>query len=149
MKTQKKIVKFGKYKGQPITEVPYDYAQWQKANGNKKFYCDWMDNNKFNNRVQFDTCSSKDGHFMECKLTDGSFVFKYSYNNKQFYYLVDCNGTFMRDLQVFGHSSVKQGAIDTTEENWITLTPSGNRLIGKMLVSPYYQHFPYQTYKIN
>lgn len=149
MKNKVKIVNFGKYKGEPITSIPYSYAQWQRANGNKKFYCDWMDNNKFNNRTEFIGGFSKDGHFLERKLNDGKFVFKYSYDKKQFYYLVDSNGQFMRDLQSFGHSSVKQGAIDTTEQNWITLTPSGHKLMGKMIVSPYYEHFAYETYQIN
>lgn len=149
MENKVKIVNFGKYKGEPITSVPRNYADWQRANGNKKFYCDWMDNNRFNNRTQFDSCYSKDGHFLERKLNDGNFVFKYSYDMKQFYYLVDSNGKFLRDLESFGSSSVKQGAIDTTEQNWITLTPSGNKLRGKMIVSPYYEHFVYDTYQIN
>lgn len=149
------VVSFGKYKGELITSISLEYALWQKVNGNAKFYSSWLDNNRFNKHLSFFTHKSPDGRFLERKLSDGTFVFKYAINGNGLskygtrYYLVDADGNYMRDLTSFGAVSVKQGAIDETQKDWITLSPSGNKMIGKMIVAPYCQHFTYETYQVN
>ena len=149
------LVTFGKYKGQPITSVPKQYAEWHRFNGNKKFYSSWLDNNRFNRHTSFKSHTSPDGRFLERKLSDGTFVFRYAINGSGLgkygfkYYLVDADGNYMRDLVSFGDLSVKQGAIDPLKNEWVTLTPNGKKMIGQMIVAPYCEHFQYETYQVS
>lgn len=149
-------VKFGKYQGQDIKTVPHKYASWLRVQGNKKFWVQWLENSRFN---QINEVSSRSSHrspdnkWLERKLSDGTFIFyitKYLGRNQQtrLYWLSDSDGNYMRDLTTFGSFDCKQGALDTTCEDWVTLTPMGRTIKGKMLVSPYWTNgFNYDTYQ--
>ena len=153
MKTE--TVKFGKYKGQPITDVPKEYANWHRMNGNKKFFKQWFKNSRFTKHTHFEYHTSPDGRWLSRKLEDGTFIFHVSESlprNAQLrtYYLVDSEGQYIRDLKTFGSTACKQGALDIECEGWVTLTPMGSVLNGKMLIEPYVQNgFIYSTYKQN
>ena len=142
------IVKIGKYKGQSFTVVPYQYAEWQRMQGNLKFYKEYLENSRFNKHTNFQYGTSSNGLWLECKLENNNYIFSYKTSPKEMtkFYLVDGNGNYLRDLVTFGSISAKQGAIDQTEKDWITLTPLGQKIMGKMLISPYWEHFPYETY---
>lgn len=151
MKTQS-IVKIGKYKGRSFSSVPVEYADWMRRQGNWKFYGEWIRSMRFVKHENFKRCESKDGRWMERKLKDGNFVFYVNRDGKatsgRIYYLVDPNGNYLYDLVTFGIPSVKQGAIDPNFSDWMTLMPDGRKVVGKMLVSPYYEHFAYETHQI-
>lgn len=144
------IVTIGKYKGQPFQNVPKDYAEWQRRNNNQKFYESWLLNTRYCKHNNFVQHTSPDGRWMERKLENGEYVFYIALgvnsSKGRVYYIVDQNGDYVRDLVSFGHTSVKQGAIDPAYEDWVTLAPNGAKYKGKMLVSPYFLHFPYETY---
>lgn len=150
MKTKKQaIVKIGKYKGKAYIEVPYDYADWHYRNGNRKFYLEWLKESRFNKHTTFMPMR----RYLETKL-DGNFVYFIELGNNvgisnRLYYIVDGDGMWIKDLVTFGDGRVKQGAIDEDETTYVTITPKGHKMRGKMIVSPYYEHFPYETYKVN
>jgi len=150
-----KTLNFGKYSGKPLSEIPSHYAYWLKSIGKKSLFNEWFANLRFLKRVSFSGSTSPDGHFLSRKLENGNMVFSYNIGNTglgnlgQGYYLTDSDGNYIRDLVSFGSTDCKQGAIDTTEKGWVTLTPSGKLINGKMLVSPYYEHFCYETYLNN
>lgn len=151
MRTQS-VVKIGKYKGQSFSSVPVEYANWMRRQGNWRFYGEWLLSIRFTKHENFKICESRDGRWMERKLDDGNFVFYVNRDGKsssgRIYYLVNANGDYLYDLLTFGSPSVKQGAIDSNFSDWRTLTPDGRKYVGKMLVSPYYEHFAYETYQI-
>lgn len=145
-------VKFGKYKGKDIKAVPHEYASWLRIKGNKKFWVQWLEYSRFNQIDLTDRTAhrSPDSKWLDRKLGDGTFVFYITKGNQQtrLYYLIDSEGNYMRDLKTFGSSECKQGALDTTHKGWVTLTPMGSVLRGKMVVSPYTQNgFIYETYQ--
>lgn len=145
------IITFGKYKGQQFSAVPYDYAIWQRTNNNWGFFAKWLENTRFNKRTNFNSSTSNDGHWMERK-TDEGYIFYYNVSGKSTsdrkYYLTDLEGNYIKDLLTFGDCRVKQGAIDSDFIDWVTLTPSGKTIPGKMVVSPYFEHFQYSTYQV-
>lgn len=144
-------VTIGKYKGQPFSAVPYEYAVWQRSNNNWKFYAKWLECTRFNKRTNFNSSISNDGHCM-VQQTENGYVFYYYVSGKSTsdrkYYLTDREGNYIKDLLTFGDCRVKQGAIDTDFTDWVTLTPSGRTIQGKMIVSPYWEHFQYSTYQV-
>ena len=142
-------VKFGKYKGLPYTAVPKDYAEWMSRQGKRSFYETWLKESRYLwipdvvGRVQ-KSWTSPDGKWFSIKLNDGNYVFHVStYRGPNFYYLVDSSGHYLRDLKGF-----RGGAIDDTQTDYVTLTPNGTKINGRMLVSPPWEHFPYETYPI-
>lgn len=143
-----KKVTIGKYKGQSYSIVPYSYAEWQRCNGNYSFMKNWLLETKNTANYLIDgKIIGKEGKYLDRKLDDGTFLFyiqpTISYGKSEFFYfLVDDKGNFLRDIMTFRNI----GAIDITKKEWITLCPNGNKQIGKMLKSPYYEHFPYETY---
>lgn len=150
MSTQKnmKLAKIGKYKGCPYMEIPQDYASWQYINGDKSFFYEWQAEQKFRPHTKFIYGELDCGRMMERKLSDGTYVFQIQIKNRStIYYLVSSEGEYIRDLYTFGSMAAKQGAIDTTCTDYVTLTPSGQKLNGKMIISPYYEHFEYLTYQ--
>ena len=141
-------VKVGKYMGQPYTSVPKDYAEWQRANGNYKFYRTWLEQSRFALHTDFKcTTRSADGRWYSRDLKDGSHLFyvqpTISHGKSiRIYYIVDSEGNYLRDVTTFREI----GAIDATQTDWVTLSPNGDKFAGKMLVSPYYTHFEWETY---
>ena len=144
-------VKFGKHKGLPYTAVPRDYAEWMSRQGKRRFYETWLKESRYlwiPDIVSRYQCrhTSPDGKWLSCKLNDGNYVcYIRTHKGPHLYYLVDSSGHYLRDLK-----TIKEvGAIDDTQTDWVTLTPNGTKLKGKMLVSPDWgAFFPYETYPI-
>lgn len=144
-----KVVTIGKYKGKYYSDVPYSYAEWQRINGNFSFMKNWLFETKKTTNYFIDDkiVRTIEGKHLDRKMDDGTFLFyieatiKYG-KSERFYFLVDEKGNFLRDVMTF--RSI--GAIDTTKKEWVTLSPNGSTQIGKMLKSPYYEHFQYETY---
>ena len=160
-------VKFGKYKGQKMSEVPREYAEWHRCNGNAKFYKDWRTaieklavKNRFNKRTPEQLDSKPFKRAYEVKLEDGNYVFSVRWSisaiatrrgiSNIIFYLVDSDGNYLRDLRVFGDNRTKQGARDTECEGWVTRSPTGRMMKGKMLIRPYEQvGFNWSTYQMS
>lgn len=145
-----KKVTIGKYKGQSYSIVPYSYAQWQRINGNYSFMKNWLLETKNTTNYLIDgKIKGIEGKCFDSKMDDGNFLFyiqpTISYGkSERFYFLVDDKGNFLRDVMTYN----RIGAIDKTKKEWVTLSPNGNKQIGKMLKSPYFEHFPYETYLV-
>ncbi|MEI2271813.1 hypothetical protein OHD16_06630 [Sphingobacterium sp. ML3W] len=145
------IVKFGKYSGNSFLNVPLDYADWISCRGCHDFKLAWTYHRRLLKHADFRYGTSLDGRFLEHKQKDGSYVFYVTEPDTRIriYYIVDSEGNFVRDLKTIGSMSAKQGAIDETFTNWVTLSPSGQKIRGKMIVSPYYEHFEWDTYQVS
>jgi uncharacterized protein (DUF3820 family) len=151
------LVTFGKFKGQRFTDIPREYAEWLKCQGNYKFYLQWLTESRLSLHTHFILGTSKDGRWLERKLPDGNYIFfitKYKDSPKRLidtgriYYLVDKDGNYVKDFKTFGDPRIKQGCVDEDFSDWVTLFPSGITIKGKMMVSPYWEHFQYETYQI-
>ena len=149
-------VTFGKFKGELLINVPYDYAIWARYNlGNFgiKFYYDWLCSSRYN---QHNLNTGNHNRWFECKYLE-FFVYyidipyqflKNRVKCERLYYLVDSNGKYVKDLLTIGSADVKQGAIDVDYTDYITLSPNGHKSYGRLVVAPFYNHFPYETYQV-
>lgn len=153
-----KTLNFGKYKNIPLQDIPFDYTNWMSQmartqalrNHAKAIYKSYrflkhnMTNLQDQRHVAVDESRRQyEGQYENVHV----FQVHSKHLHLSLYYLVDQDGNYIRDLSNIGHQSVKQGAIDKEKSDWITLSPSGTKYQGKMVVSPYYEHFEWETYK--
>lgn len=149
-------VTFGKFKGELLINVPYEYAQWVRFNLGLfgiKFYYEWLSASRFN---KHNINSGNGSRMFECKYLE-FFVYyidtpyqflKNRIKCERLYYLVDINGNYVKDLVTIGDANVKQGAIDIDFTDYVTLSPNGHKSYGRLVVTPFYNHFPYETYQV-
>jgi hypothetical protein len=157
----KKLMTFGKYKGTPLDQLPADYVLWLQVNCcvkkasfakdlvfERRYMCIPLESieHSYKQRVSVGVNTA----FTERKTDNGSFVMQMQYMGETVYYLIDQTGNYVRDLQVitglFGRGA-KCGALDTLEHDWVTLDPNGKRMRGKLLISPYWEHFAWETFQ--
>ncbi len=153
-----KKINFGKYKGAEYKNVPVEYIEWMwKNNFSVNLVNELRLITRFHNHGDLTTrkpYTNPNGTFAWVYgKHEGLFIMYIDTYKKKFrqYFLADKDGNHVRDLMSIDSTwgrQAKQGAVDVTLNDWVTLSPNGNKTIGKMIVSPYYEHFGWETYQV-